>query len=99
MQMLVGWLSSLILVVTLGQQVLGQWRSGTSDGVSPALFFGQVTSSIGLAWYSWTARDWLYVSLNLVMGLTSVVGWAVLVHHRRRRQLTASVRGEVSLSH
>jgi MtN3 and saliva related transmembrane protein len=39
----IGWLSSAILLLTLGRQVWKQWQQGTSEGVSQWLFLGQIT--------------------------------------------------------
>ncbi|MEW5847622.1 MAG: hypothetical protein AB2A00_02370 [Myxococcota bacterium] len=38
---LIGWTSSVILLLTIGTQVHKQWREGRSEGVSPWLFIGQ----------------------------------------------------------
>jgi len=46
---LIGWLSSLVLVLTLGQQVRTQWRSRERRGVSTWLFVGQLLASLGTA--------------------------------------------------
>ena len=45
---IIGWFSSLILVVTIAKQVYKQWREGTSEGVSKWLFVGQISASLGL---------------------------------------------------
>ena len=37
---LIGWFASLVLVGTISYQILNQWRSGTSRGVSCWLFVG-----------------------------------------------------------
>jgi uncharacterized protein with PQ loop repeat len=49
---LIGWLSSGVLVLTLAQQVLKQWREDRSEGVSRWLFVGQMTASAGFTTYS-----------------------------------------------
>ena len=42
----IGWVSSLILVLTLGKQVRKQWQTRDSGGVSTWLFIGQLAASV-----------------------------------------------------
>ena len=48
----IGWFSSVVLVLTIGKQVYKQWKSGSSEGVSKWLFLGQMTASAGFTIYS-----------------------------------------------
>ena len=86
MQEAIGWFSSLVLVLTIGKQVLKQWRSGTSEGVSKWLFLGQITASVGFVVYSWLVRNWVFVVTNSLLLLQALVGGALLLKHRRREQ-------------
>lgn len=86
MQEVVGWLSSLILVLTIGRQVLKQWRSGTSEGVSKWLFLGQISASVGFVIYSWLVRNWVFVVTNSVLLLQALLGGRLLYKHRKREQ-------------
>ena len=43
----IGWASSLILVLTIAKQVYKQWQDETSEGVSKWLFIGQLAASLG----------------------------------------------------
>lgn len=42
---MIGWLSSLVLIVTLVKQNWKQWSSGSVEGVSRWLWIGQTVSS------------------------------------------------------
>lgn len=43
---LVGWASSIILLMTLGRQVYTQWQTGATSGVSRWLFVGQLATAV-----------------------------------------------------
>src|SRR5207237_1892279 len=49
---LIGWASSLILLVTLLKQVWKQYRARTVEGVSKWLYWGQTAASGGFVAYS-----------------------------------------------
>ena len=83
---LVGWTSAFVLVATIASQVVKQWRSGTSDGVSTWLFRGQIAASLGFTIYSVTVDDWVFVVTNALVLALAITGYAILVHHRRRHR-------------
>lgn len=83
---LIGWCSSLILMLTIGKQVYKQWQEGTSEGVSKWLFIGQMSASLGFSIYSWLVNNWVFVVTNSVMLLGGLVGLGILLHHRKREQ-------------
>ena len=80
----IGWVSSLILILTIGKQVYKQWHEGSSEGVSKWLFIGQMAASLGFTVYSWLIKNWVFVVTNLVMLLSAIVGLAIVLYHRRR---------------
>ena len=82
---LIGWLSSLILVVTIAQQVHKQWREGSSEGVSRWLFLGQLSASIGFTVYSCLVNNWVFVVTNALMIGNALAGYFIVMRHRRRR--------------
>jgi len=81
---LLGWLSSFVLVLTIGKQVLRQWRSGHSEGVSIWLFVGQMVASAGFTAYSALVDNWVFVVTNAMMLVFAVLGFAIVKTHRRR---------------
>lgn len=81
----VGWLSSVILLVTIGKQVHKQWHDESSEGVSKWLFIGQMAASLGFTVYSWLVHNWVFVVTNALMVLNGLVGLVITMRHRRRR--------------
>jgi uncharacterized protein with PQ loop repeat len=81
---ILGWISSVVLVLTIGKQVHRQWKTGTSEGVSRWLFLGQCAAEIGFIAYSWMLRNWVFLFTNIVLLLESVVGYALVLRHRER---------------
>ena len=88
MEQIIGFVSSFILLLTIGKQVYKQWKEGTSEGVSKWLFFGQITASIGFLIYSVMKGDMVFIVTNALMVVNSLVGIAILLYHRRRDQNT-----------
>ena len=80
----IGWLSSVILVLTIGKQVYKQWQEKTSEGVSKWLFVGQISASLGFTIYSWLVRNWVFVVTNSLMLCNGILGLLIVLHHRRR---------------
>ncbi|MBC8132976.1 MAG: hypothetical protein H7X95_08355 [Deltaproteobacteria bacterium] len=81
----IGWLSSLILVLTIAKQVWKQWKEGASEGVSKWLFLGQTAASAGFTAYSWLVKDWVFVVTNSLMLISGLLGYAILMRNRRRK--------------
>ena len=85
----VGWVSSMILVLTIGKQVYKQWQEGSSEGVSKWLFIGQMAASLGFTVYSWLVDNWVFVVTNAVMLLNGLLGLLIVLHHRKKERLEA----------
>ena len=85
MNEVVGWLSSAILVVTISVQLLKQWRSGTSRGVSKWLFIGQILASLGFVYYSVQMRNWVFVVTNSLLALEAMLGLGMVIAQRGLR--------------
>ncbi|MDQ1592547.1 MAG: hypothetical protein QOG71_3174 [Pyrinomonadaceae bacterium] len=86
MQEAIGWISSLILVLTIGKQVFKQWKEGSSENVSKWLFIGQLAASVGFTIYSWMVGNWVFVVTNSIMVVNGLAGLFIVLHHRRREQ-------------
>ncbi len=82
----VGWFSSVVLLLTISRQVQKQWREGGSEGVSKWLFVGQATASAGFLWYSVLVGNRVFVVTNALMLLSALAGLWILMHHRRRER-------------
>jgi MtN3 and saliva related transmembrane protein len=85
----VGWVSSLILVLTIAKQVYKQWQEGSSEGVSKWLFVGQMAASLGFTVYSWLVSNWVFVVTNAIMLVNGLLGLLIVLHHRRRERAGA----------
>ena len=83
---LIGWTSSVILLLTIGKQVHKQWESGTAEGVSTWLFTGQMAASFGFAIYSWLVDNKVFVFTNSLMVVNGLLGWIIVQRNRRRER-------------
>lgn len=86
MQEAIGWVSSLILVLTIGKQVYKQWKEGSSENVSKWLFVGQFAASLGFLVYSWLVGNWVFVVTNAVMLVNACLGLGIVLYHRRKEK-------------
>ena len=82
----IGWVSSGILLLTLARQVVTQWQSEATAGVSRWLFVGQVGASTGFALHSWLLSNWVFLVTNVALFLTALAGEAIYLRNRRRRR-------------
>jgi uncharacterized protein with PQ loop repeat len=83
----IGWLSSFVLVLTIGKQVHKQWRSGSSEGVSKWLFLGQITASTGFTLYSVLVHNWVFVVTNALLLVSAIIGGLIVLKHRRAQRV------------
>lgn len=82
---LIGWASSLVLLLTIGKQVHKQWQEGSSQGVSRWLFVGQVVASLGFLAYSLLLRNWVFVVTNGALLVSAILGCVITLRNRRPR--------------
>jgi len=94
---LVGWASSVVLLATIGRQVYTQWKTRATEGVSKWLFIGQVTASSGYTVYSILLHNWVFMTSNMALLGTALVGEALFLRNRRRsaRQGKALPRSDI----
>jgi len=79
-----GWISALILILTISRQVYTQWRTRSTAGVSRWLFVGQLAASAGFVIYSFLVENWVFVATNSFLLLTAVVGQLIYLGNKRR---------------
>ena len=91
----IGWISSLILLLTISKQIHKQWQNSSSQGVSKWLFLGQMAASAGFTVYSWMVSNWVFVVTNSLMLLNGLLGLAIVLHHRRRERRRGEPEKEV----
>jgi len=80
----IGWTSSAILLLTLIRQVYTQWKSDRIEGVSQWLFIGQLAASCGFSAYSFILHNWVFLSTNIALVITAVLGEIIYLRNRRR---------------
>lgn len=86
---IIGWASSLILLMTLVKQVYKQWKEGTGDGISKWLFVGQVLASIGFTIYSYLVGNWVFTITNGILTINNFVGLYLSYYFKRRPRQNA----------
>jgi MtN3 and saliva related transmembrane protein len=79
---ILGWHSSLILLVTIAKQIHKQWQERTSAGVSKWLFIGQLAASTGFALYSYLIHSWVFVATNSLMAVAALIGLTIHFNSR-----------------
>lgn len=90
MKDLIGWAASIVLLVTVVAQIVKQWKSRSSQGVSAWLFVGEIVSALLFLWYAVTIHNAVYVTTNTLMVVASSAGLGILAWHRRRGRVTSS---------
>lgn len=83
---IIGWISSIVLIATIGKQVYKQWKEGKSGGVSKWLYAGQIVASLGFAIYSYLVGNWVFIFTNSVMVLNGVAGFLINRHLKNREE-------------
>jgi uncharacterized protein with PQ loop repeat len=81
---IIGWASSIALILTIATQIARQWRDHTSAGVSTWLFVGQLAASVGFTLYSLLVRNWIFAVTNGIMIVNALIGYGITVRHKRR---------------
>ena len=80
---IIGWGSSLILLLTLVKQVYKQWHDGTSEGISKWLFIGQLAASVGFTIYSFAVGNWVFTITNGLLTINNIIG-ALFFYYRQK---------------
>lgn len=71
---IIGWASSIILLLTLIKQVHKQWKDGETEGISSLFFIGQLSSSIGFTIYSYLVKNWVFTITNGILVINNMLG-------------------------
>lgn len=80
---ILGWASSLVLLLTIVQQIRKQWKERTGEGVSSFLFVGQAAASLGFTVYSALLHNWVFTVTNGLMLASAITGWIITAHFKR----------------
>jgi MtN3/saliva family. len=81
---IIGWTSSVILLITLVKQVYKQWKDGAGEGISKWLFIGQLAASVGFTTYSYLLGNWVFVVTNGLLILNNIIGIWLYFHFRKK---------------
>ena len=79
-----GWASSIILLVTLVRQVYTQWRTHQRLGYPSGSLSASAPHRSGYIVYSFLLHNWVYVSSNIAILITAIVGEGLYLRNRRR---------------
>jgi uncharacterized protein with PQ loop repeat len=88
---LTGWISALILILTISRQVYTQWKTRSTAGVSKWLFIGQLAASAGFVIYSFLVQNWVFVATNSFMLLVAISGQLIYRRNKRREEKHAAM--------
>lgn len=88
----IGWLSAGLLLLTISTQVWKQWQSGSSVGVSPWLFIGQISASTGFVIYSYLLDNLVFVLTNSLLLVAAIIGQGLYLRNRRRDQKKSATK-------
>ena len=80
---LIGWVSSIVLLLTLMGQVRRQWRAPSVEGVSWVLFAGQIAASVGFVTYSLLIQNVVFIVTNSLILATAVTGQYIYLRRSR----------------
>ncbi len=81
---IIGWASSVILLMTLIKQVYKQWKERTGEGVSKWLFIGQLFASVGFTVYSYLVGNWVFTVTNAILTLNNIIGLWLSFYFRKK---------------
>ena len=81
---IIGWASSIILLLTLIRQVYKQWKDGETEGVSSWLFIGQLLASIGFTIYSYADGNWVFIITNALLTVNNIIGICLYFYFVRK---------------
>jgi MtN3 and saliva related transmembrane protein len=86
----IGWLSALILLATLVTQVGSQWRERSDKGISPWLFVGQLSASIGFIVHSALTDNIVFIVTNSLIALVAITGEIIYLRNKRSKARSGS---------
>jgi len=78
----IGWASSVILLLTLGAQTRKLYRTRSNDGVSKWLYIGELAAAVGFTIYSALLHNAVYITTNSLGVLTSLCGLSCFIRNR-----------------
>ena len=83
---IIGWASSVILLLTLVKQVYKQWKDGETEGVSKWLFIGQLFASVGFTVYSYLVGNWVFTVTNSLLTVNNIIGISLYFYFLKKNK-------------
>ena len=83
---IIGWASSIILLLTLVKQVYKQWKDGETEGISKWLFIGQLFASVGFTIYSYLVGNWVFTVTNGLLTINNIIGICLYFYFRKNKK-------------
>ena len=80
---LIGWASTVILLLTVGRQAWSQWKQRSAAGLSRWLFVGRSRRG-GLRGCSWLLDNYVFVVSNVFLLIIAAVGQGLYLRNSRR---------------
>ena len=82
---IIGWTSSVILLLTLVKQVHKQWEESNSEGISKWLFIGQLLASVGFTVYSYLVGSWVFMVTNGLLTINNIIGICLYFYFKENK--------------
>jgi uncharacterized protein with PQ loop repeat len=76
--------------MTIMRQTYTQWKSRATAGVSRWLFVGQLTASTGYTIYSYMLHNWVFLTSNIALLLTALIGEGLYIANKRKEAARSS---------
>lgn len=86
---LIGWLSTAVLILTIGRQAFTQWKERSTAGVSRWLFVGQLVASTGFVVYSALLGNLVFVVSNILLLVIALAGQLMYLRNKRIERANA----------
>ncbi len=86
----IGWISTGVLVATVGRQAFSQWKEKSTKGQSKWLFIGQLAASTGFVVYSWQLDNLVFVVSNVFLLVIAAIGQFLYLRNRKREGKSAA---------
>lgn len=88
MKHVVGWISSLLLLVTFGSQTYREWKGekDKSEKYTLVFFIAAIAGTAGNLIYSLLVKNWVFTALNAALVVNNAAGLWIALRHRKQAQ-------------
>ncbi|KYF63021.1 hypothetical protein BE15_02470 [Sorangium cellulosum] len=98
MKHVVGWISSLLLLVTFGSQTYRQWKGdeGESEKYTLIFFVAAIAGTAGNFIYSLLVNNWVFTALNAALVVNNAAGLWITVRNRKQARRAEAIGGDLA---